>query len=262
MRIAYLGSGSRGNSAIIESGDTRLMLDCGFSAKEAERRLERLSMTAADITAVLVTHEHSDHISGVGTFARKHSVPVWMTPGTLASGKAGVLPEFNAVNCHQEFTIGEITISPIPVPHDAKEPCQYVFSNGEVKLGVLTDVGHITPHIREQYARCDALVLECNHDRQMLQQGSYPMALKRRVGGNYGHLNNDQAAELLNAVAHTSLQWVMAVHVSEKNNTGTLAQQALRSVLSLASPTDVHLADQTDGTPWQEIETLIAQLAV
>ncbi len=270
MRIAYLGSGSRGNAAIIESADTRVMLDCGFSGKEAERRLERLGLSPGDVHAILVTHEHSDHISGVGVFARKHKLPVWMTPGTYATEKAGLLPDYKPVNCHQAFQIGSLTVSPIPVPHDAKEPCQYVFSDGQVKLGVLTDVGHITPHIKEQYAECDALVLECNHDTDMLRDGPYPYALKQRVGGNYGHLNNQQTAELLSAVAHRSLQWVMAVHVSEKNNTGVLAQDALHKALrdsfgetpNQGCTADVYLADQSDGTPWQEVQVALKQLAV
>ncbi|NNF17553.1 MAG: MBL fold metallo-hydrolase [Gammaproteobacteria bacterium] len=249
MRFAYLGSGSRGNCAVIESGSTRLMLDCGFSIKETARRLQRLGLDPDDITAILVTHEHSDHISGVGGFARKYGTPVWMTPGTHATNKTGVLPDVQTVHCQAGFAIGDITVQPVAVPHDAKEPCQYVFNANGLRLGVLTDVGHITPHIEEHYRYCDALVVECNHDRAMLQSGPYPWSLKQRVGGDYGHLNNQQAASLVARVDHNRLRLLMGVHISEKNNTADLAHTALQEAVP-AADTTIHIADQQQGAPW------------
>lgn len=291
MRFAYLGSGSKGNACVIEAGSTRLLLDCGFSIKETVRRLERLGLTPSDINAVLVTHEHSDHISGVGGLARKFNLPVYLTPGTYATGKAGELPHLNLVNSHSAFRVGNIDVQPVPVPHDAKEPCQYVFSHNGLRLGVLTDVGHVTPHIQRHYARCDALVVECNHDPAMLRSGPYPPRLKQRVGGDYGHLSNEQAATLVREVDMKRLKMVMAVHISDKNNckdlVATMLHQALTpgtrtasvpgsysgskpglnpgpepvsNVGSMAARSanapQVELADQQDGTSWWCLRTL------
>lgn len=252
LRFAYLGSGSRGNSAVISNGDTTVMLDCGFSLKEAERRLRRLGLAPEDIDALLVTHEHADHIAGVGTFARRHRATVHMTDGTRASGRAGELPRVASVYFDTPFDVGNISITPVPVPHDAREPVQYVFEDRGRRLGILTDLGHITPVVRDAFAKCDALVVECNHDLVMLSQGPYPRALKDRVGGHYGHLNNNQAAALLADVEQSRLQHVLAVHVSEKNNTAELARDALMGVIDMPELC-VNVACQNEGTPWREI---------
>ncbi len=261
MRFAYLGSGSKGNACVIEADDTRLMLDCGFSVKETTKRLARLDLTPSDLSALIVTHEHSDHISGIGGLARKYDLPVYMTPGTYASNKAGELPRLNLVNSHTAFRLGSFDVQPVPVPHDAKEPCQYVFSHNGLRLGILTDVGHVTPHIQRHYGRCDALVVECNHDLSMLRSGPYPPRLKQRVGGNYGHLNNQQAAELVRQVDFDRLKMVLAVHISEKNNCTTLVRTALNDALEDHKP-QVKLADQQDGTPWWCLQTLTAPGAI
>lgn len=257
MRFAYLGSGSKGNACVIEGGDTRLLLDCGFSIKETVRRLARLDLDPTDLTALVVTHEHSDHIAGIGGLARRYDLPVYMTPGTYASDKAGELPHLTLVNSHSAFQLGSFGVQPVPVPHDAREPCQYVFTHNGLRLGILTDVGHVTPHIQRHYARCDALVVECNHDVAMLRTGPYPPRLKQRVGGNYGHLNNQQAAELVGQVDFDRLKMVLAVHISEKNNCRNLVQTALTEALRDHKP-QVRLADQQDGTPWWCLQTLTA----
>lgn len=261
MRFAYLGSGSKGNACVIEAGQTRLLLDCGFSTKETTRRLARLELSPSDLSAVLVTHEHSDHIAGVGALARKFELPVYITPGTYASGKAGDVPHLNLVNSHVKFSVGHIDVQPVPVPHDAKEPCQYVFSHGGLRLGILTDIGHVTPHVQRHYSRCDALVVECNHDPDMLRTGPYPPRLKQRVGGDYGHLNNEQAASLLRDVDFNRLKMVMAVHISDKNNCKDLVQNTLQQALNHAGP-HVELADQQDGTPWWCLRQLTAREAI
>ena len=261
MRFAYLGSGSKGNACVIEADNTRVLLDCGFSIKETERRLARLELGPTDLAALIVTHEHSDHIAGIGGLARKYDLPVYMTPGTYASNKAGDLPHLNLVNSHSSFRLGSFEVQPVPVPHDAKEPCQYVFSHNGLRLGILTDVGHVTPHIQRHYGRCDALVVECNHDTSMLHAGPYPPRLKQRVGGDYGHLNNQQAAELLGQVDFDRLKMVLAVHISEKNNCRELVQAALTDALKDHRP-QVKLADQQDGTPWWCLQTLSAPGAI
>ena len=205
MRFAYLGSGSKGNSALIESDGTCVMVDCGFSVAETESRLARLGRTAADIDALLVTHEHADHIGGVARIARKHGIPVWMTAGTYSATRDRAFPEPTLFNCHSEFSIGAIEVMPMPVPHDAREPCQFVFHDGGHRLGILTDTGHVTRHVLEHLAGCDGLVIECNHDLHMLMRGPYPAAVKRRVAGDLGHLNNDQAAALVGRLDCTAV---------------------------------------------------------
>ncbi len=254
MRFALLGSGSRGNATLIEEGDTRLLVDCGFSMREAERRMALLGASPQRLSAILVTHEHHDHLSGVGALARKYQIPVWLTAGTEAAGKRrlGELPQRVVLNSHSDFAIEDLNLHPFPVPHDAREPCQFVFSNGDKRLGLLTDTGCCTPHIERQLDGCDALILESNHDRQMLAMGPYPPALQARVGGSQGHLSNDQAAGILQCIDSRSLQHLVAAHLSEKNNTPELAVEALSGALGCEREW-ITLADQDGGLGWREI---------
>ena len=252
MRFAFLGSGSRGNAALIESGKTCIMLDCGFSATETERRLARLEREPADLDALLITHEHADHVGGALSFAARHDIEVWMTPGTRAAVGEDERVRVRSLNCHEDFELGDLAVEPLPVPHDAREPCQYVFGDGRHRLAVLTDTGHITRHIVRVLERCDALALECNHDVGMLSRGPYPPMLKRRVGGDFGHLSNDQAAALLGAIDAGSLQHLVAVHVSEKNNTELLARSAMADAVC-CDPEEVELVDQDEGLGWRAL---------
>ncbi|VAW81611.1 Metal-dependent hydrolases of the beta-lactamase superfamily I [hydrothermal vent metagenome] len=252
MRFSSLGSGSRGNATLIEVANTCIMVDCGFSIKETEKRLARLEKQASQINAILITHEHTDHISGVARFARKHSIPVWLTPGTWRSGKLDKIEPAGFIDSHSEFTIGSILVKPFPVPHDALEPCQFVFSDGEFKIGVLTDFGSITPHIIEMLNGVDALMLECNHDREILLNGHYPESLKRRVVGDYGHLSNDQACEILSRIDRSRLQVLVATHLSEKNNNIDIVYNSLVKVLGDDSRI-INIADQADGLAWQRV---------
>lgn len=252
MRFASLGSGSAGNGTLIESGTTCILLDCGFSAAEAERRLARLGKRPEDLSGVVVTHEHSDHIGGVGTFCRRYKLPAWMSHGTSRAARVRLPTRVYTIDGHGEFAIGDIQLHPFPVPHDAREPLQFVFSDGARRLGVLTDLGEITPHVLEMLSGCDALMLECNHDSGMLANGPYPPALKRRVGGRLGHLNNRQAADCLAAIHHSALQHVIGVHLSEKNNRPELARAALATALGCA-PRELEMAAQDGGFSWREI---------
>jgi phosphoribosyl 1,2-cyclic phosphodiesterase len=231
MRFVSLGSGSRGNASLIETGNTRILLDNGFALRELERRLEQVQVAADSIDAVLLTHEHQDHVRGVGPLARRYKLPVWMTAGTNHQGRCGELPSLHLINSHGgNFRIGDIEVEPFPVPHDAREPVQFVFSSGTSRLGMLTDAGNWTPHILELLSSCSALFLECNHDDAMLANGPYPPALQRRVGGPLGHLSNRQAAEFLRKLDHGRLNRLVASHLSEKNNTPDLVREALTSV--------------------------------
>ena len=253
MRFALLGSGSEGNALVVEVGSTRLLLDCGFSVSETVLRLQRLQLEAGTISAILVTHEHRDHIGGVARLARRFDLPVWLTHGTLRfqqQSLAGVT--VHEINPHQRFSIGDIEIQPCPVPHDAAEPVQYVFSDGARRLGVLTDTGHITPHIEAMFDGCDALVLECNHDAGMLRAGPYPAKLKQRVGGRFGHLNNDQAASFLAGLDTACLQHIVAAHLSAQNNTPERAVRALSAVLACREE-EIGVATQTTGLDWRGI---------
>jgi phosphoribosyl 1,2-cyclic phosphodiesterase len=256
MRFAYLGSGSKGNAALVQAGATTLMLDCGFSARETFSRLQRAGIDADALTAIVVTHEHSDHIAGVGAVARSLNVPVWITAGTarVAENRLGRLPQCNYFDPHNAFAIGDIELQPFPVPHDATEPAQFVFGDGNVRLGILTDVGTTTSHIEAILGACDALALECNHDSRMLQQGPYSQALKDRVAGRLGHLSNAAAASLLGRIEHSQLQHLVAVHLSETNNHPALAQAALADVMGCGSH-EIIVADQEQGLDWCTIES-------
>lgn len=255
MQFASLGSGSRGNSTLIETDGTAILVDCGFSMRETERRLLRLSREIKQVSAILVTHEHGDHVRGVASLSKKYGIPVWSSRGTAKAAKLDELNELGLWNCidiHQNFEIDSIQIQPIPVPHDAKEPCQFIFSDGDWRIGVLTDTGSITPYIEEQYSACDAFLLEANHDEEMLANGSYPNSLKQRVGGNYGHLNNAQAKDLLNTIDVSKLQYLVASHISDKNNTVALARDKMSEALDTdASWIDV--ASQDEGLEWRTL---------
>ncbi len=254
MRFASLGSGSRGNAWVVNGDGTRLLIDCGLGIRETERRLARLSLQPEDISAVLVTHEHIDHTRGVFSFARKHRLSVWLTHGTLGAlgSKVPEMVALRLIDTHTTFHIDGIEITPFPVPHDAREPVQFVFGDGARRLGFITDAGRVTTHIEAVLGGCDALVMECNHDVVMLRDGPYPLVLKRRVGGSLGHLSNDEAAGLLDSMNVGKLQHVVAAHLSERNNRPVLAREAL----SLALGCDrawVAVAEQNEGLDWRHI---------
>ncbi len=253
LRFASLGSGSRGNCALVASDSFLVMIDCGFSRIETEKRLARLDVCPEQIDAILVTHEHADHIAGVGKLARRYGTSVWMTRGTQRAWKDANVPELHFINPHQGFSLGNIDVQPYPVPHDACEPCQFVLSNQGQRLGVLSDTGRITPHICEQLDGCDALLLECNHDPDMLANGPYAQHLKQRVGGPLGHLSNGQSADLLTRLSLNAVQHIAITHISETNNTPDLAHAAVASVLEDGLER-ITLADQDNGLTWMEIQ--------
>lgn len=253
LRFAYLGSGSQGNGLVVECDGTRVLLDCGFTLKDTVARLGRLGLTAEDLDAIVVTHEHDDHVGGVGRLARRFGLPVWVTHGTVReSGAVLEGADVRIIDGYRAFSVGGVEVRPYPVPHDAGEPAQYVFSDGAVRLGVLTDVGQGTPHVTAMLSGCDALALECNHDRDMLWRGPYPPSLKERVGGRLGHLDNASAASLLAALDRSRLKHVVAVHLSQQNNAPVLARRALAGVLGCADDW-VAVADQDSGLDWRSL---------
>ncbi len=265
MRFASLGSGSEGNALVVErrtaSSSARarfILIDCGFRAREAVRRIERLGLDLADLDAILVTHEHGDHAGGAFQLARLADVPIWLTHGTMLG--AARCAGFDERRCSllepdRHRTIGAFGVLPFAVPHDAREPVQFVVDDGSVRLGLLTDVGRSTPHVVQTLSGLDALVLECNHDRGMLEAGRYPPVLKRRIGGDYGHLENDAAAQILSAIGRERLRTIVAAHLSRENNRPALAQLALSAVLG-CTPAEVTVADQDQGCGWQSMRPM------
>lgn len=253
MKFTSLGSGSKGNATLIQAGDTLVLVDCGFGLKEAEARLAARGVKPDQLSAILVTHEHGDHLKGAPMLARRYDLPLHTTHGTARSFKTPV-KTFKPINVHRRFSIGTLDIEPVTVPHDAREPTQFVFHHNGFQLGLLTDLGSITPLVTRAYSQCQALLLECNHDPQMLADGPYPPSLKRRVGGDWGHLSNQQAARLLSGVNLNRLQHLMISHVSEHNNHPDLAMAALEPVLDGVEQTRVHTLSQDGGCDWMTLK--------
>lgn len=258
MRFASLGSGSEGNALLIDSGSsapTRVLLDCGFGIREMERRLARLDCTPEGLSGILITHEHSDHIGSAYALAVKYKIPVWLSHGTwsaTAHMRHATAADIRFCVAGQAFEIGDLQIAPYTVPHDAREPLQYVLGDGDVRLGVLTDAGMETPVLTQSLAHVQALVLECNHDRAMLAGSKYPPSLKARIGGDFGHLANDIAARILAKVRHPGLSTIVAAHLSQQNNTPTLAATALANALE-TSCDEIAIADQELGLDWRTV---------
>lgn len=225
--------------------------------RETERRLARLSVVPGALAAIVITHEHSDHIGGAFKFADRHGIPVWLTHGTLASlsdGRANAVDsqKLKIIDSHTRYQLGDLEIQPYPVPHDAREPVQYVFSNGSQRLGVLTDAGSLTEHVIGMLDACDALVLECNHDLEMLARSTYPLSVQQRISGRLGHLDNAMAASLLSRIDVSRLQHIVAAHLSEQNNQPQLATSALAEALG-CSASWVGVAEQATGFDWRTI---------
>jgi phosphoribosyl 1,2-cyclic phosphodiesterase len=250
--MAALGSGSRGNGLLVEHGDTCLLVDCGFSLRATVQRLQALGREAQDLSAILVTHEHSDHIKGVKALCAKYQLPVYMTHGTARHRSVTQVERQQLIRGQDSFDIGEISVQAVTVPHDASEPCQYVFEAAGQRVGLLTDLGHVTPRIQQSYSHCDSLFIESNHDEQMLAAGSYPAALKRRVGGNWGHLSNRQTRDFLQGVCLERLQHLVVGHISEQNNCPDLVAAAMQ--LPQLGQAQVSFAEQDQILGWITID--------
>ncbi len=254
MRFASLGSGSEGNGLLVEVDGTRILADCGFVLNSALARLARRNIDPASISAILITHEHDDHVGGAARFARKFGIPVWLTHGTLqaAADQFADVDTVEVFDCHQRFAVGAVEIEPYTVPHDAREPAQFVFGDGAARLGLLTDAGSVTAPMQEGLYGLDALVLECNHDLDMLWSGNYPPRLKQRIAGKFGHLDNATAAQLLASVDCGRLKHLVAAHLSQQNNTPELASAALARALNCEQHW-IGIATQHDGFDWRSI---------
>jgi phosphoribosyl 1,2-cyclic phosphodiesterase len=254
IRFKSLGSGSSGNATVVQArsgtGLTHLLVDCGLGLPQMDKRLRQAGMLAEQLDAIFITHEHGDHIGCARQLALRERIPVYMSRGTyLAIGE----PDFGGLLhlcCDsQAIAIGAMEVRPFTVPHDAREPLQLTCGDGDARLGVLTDLGHATAHVLEQLAGCRSLVLECNHDPQMLATGSYPPFLKRRVGGAWGHLANEAAAAIAQAIRPHGLTQVVAAHLSEQNNHPDIVRKVLSAALGCGEA-DILVADGPSGSGW------------
>jgi len=258
MRFRSLGSGSGGNATLIEASDgarvSRVLVDCGFTLKEAALRLATAGLVPEDLDAIFVTHEHGDHVGCAFALARRHGLPLWTSRGTWRAAGMPALeaPLLNFARDGEAIAIGALELRPYTVPHDAAEPLQLTAGDGRVRLGVLTDAGAATDHLVAALQRCEALLIECNHDLAMLAASRYPASLKARIGGRLGHLSNLTAGEILARCRHEGLRHVVAAHLSEQNNRPALAAAALAQALG-ATPEDIVVASQSQGFDWLDI---------
>ena len=254
LRFRSLASGSSGNATLVEASSgagapTRVLIDCGLGVRQLAQRLAQAGLGVEDIDALFITHEHGDHVGCALTLSARHRIPLWTSQGTWQAA-AGARHEAcsNVTADGQSVTIGALQISPFTVPHDAREPLQLRCTDGARTLGILTDLGHVTPHALACLAGCHALLLESNHDPEMLAQSSYPDFLKRRVGGALGHLSNAQASAALSALRHAQLSTVVAAHLSERNNRIPLVQDGFAQALGCAAA-DVQVSTRA-GLGW------------
>lgn len=254
LRFASAGSGSEGNALLVEAGTTRILIDCGFATRELRQRLAALNCALESLSAIVVTHEHSDHANGVARLARQLGIPVWLTHGTLRMLGVDTFDgvELRILNGGMRVAIDALEVEAFTVPHDAREPVQFVIGNGHHRLGILTDAGCSTPHIEACLSGCHALVLECNHERELLENGPYPAGLKRRVASRVGHLDNETAAHILRNIDCTKLQHIVAAHLSKQNNTPEHARRALSAALNCSADW-IGIANQESGFGWREL---------
>jgi phosphoribosyl 1,2-cyclic phosphodiesterase len=239
MRLCSIASGSSGNCIYAGSDATHLLIDTGLSGKRIENGLNEIGLKSGEINGILITHEHSDHISGLGVLSRRYGIPIYATGGTLQEIKKtkqlgaidhGLLRE---ISYDEEFAIGDIVISPLCISHDAAQPTAYVLRQKETSIGIITDLGTYNPYLTQRLQGLDVLFLEANHDIHMLQVGTYPYYLKQRILGNGGHLSNELSGQLLSEVLHDGFQAVMLGHLSQENNYEKLAFEAVRLEISL-----------------------------
>lgn len=257
LRFKSLGSGSTGNATVVEARSgtqvTRMLIDCGLGIRVLEQRLAQGGLALDDIDAVFITHEHSDHIGCVHKLSVRHRIPVYMSRGTYeGTGGADFDGLLRMAADGVPIELGALQIMPFTVPHDAREPLQLSCGDGATRLGVLTDLGHATAHVLAHLQGCTAMLLECNHDPDLLAASSYPAFLKRRVGGRHGHLANAVSAEIAGMLRASGLQQVVAAHLSQQNNRPDLARAALSAVLGCA-PDDpaIGVASATEGSDWR-----------
>lgn len=257
LRFKSLGSGSSGNATLVEATQgihtTRLLIDCGLRLRDLDTRLQQAGTSMTELDAVFITHEHGDHIGCARSLLKRHPIPIWMSQGSWLAIQDPhwqvLAPWVRIARDNIPLEVNNLQVTPFTVPHDAREPLQLRCSNGDRQLGVVTDLGHVTAHVVQALQHSHALLLETNHDSDMLNRSNYPHFLKQRVGGDWGHLANEASADLLRRVAHAQLTHVVAAHLSERNNTPELARHSLSHALG-CQPSEIDVATPDAGTPW------------
>ncbi len=246
MKFSVLGSGSKGNSLYIESGATSILIDAGFSGKELTRRLETHDKRICDLDGLFLTHEHGDHIQGAGVLSRRCDLPVYANEGTFKGGdtKLGKLYKRMEFETGKTVQLQDLEIRSFRISHDTLDPVGFLVSNAKVTIACCTDIGKVSKLVTNRLTKCDALILEFNHDPQMLKNGPYPLFLQQRVWSSQGHLANEDAASFLTTLLHDSLQYVVLAHLSETNNTPELALKSASSVINREHSCFLHVAGQ------------------
>lgn len=245
-----LASGSRGNSIYVSDGETSVLVDAGLSGIEIERRMKSRDLSIENIDGIIVSHEHSDHIQGVGVLARRYNLPVFISSATFntASSQLGNIANINNFSCGTEFTIRDLTIRPFSISHDASDPAGFTLGCNGQKIGIATDLGIATAMVRQHLKDCCCLIIEANHDIPMLEEGPYPWSIKQRVKGRTGHLSNESSRELLMDIMHDRMSHVILAHLSETNNTPEKAFQVVTEHLT-DSCINVSVATQSCAGP-------------
>ncbi len=247
LGVCILASGSKGNAVFISSGDTSLLIDAGLSGIEIERRLKSRGLDPKNLDAILVSHEHSDHIQGVGVLSRRYKLPVYINSKTrkAAVSQLGNLYDSKNFECGSTFTINDLSIHPFSISHDAKDPCGFTVNQNGTKIGIATDLGIATSMVKAHLKGCTLLILEANHDEKMLINGPYPWPVKQRVKSRIGHLSNEESKTLLNELQHDGLKHVMLAHLSETNNTPQKAFNEVGQALTRCEPR-LYVASQNE----------------
>jgi phosphoribosyl 1,2-cyclic phosphodiesterase len=243
VEVLVLASGSSGNAVLVRSGDAALLVDAGITALQIRRRLEAFGRSADDITAVLLTHEHSDHVRGLDVLAKRHRLPVWATAGTWSAMTARSTGG-GELSSGRVVAFGSLRVTPVATSHDAREPVALLIDDGRHRLGLCTDTGTFTSLLEHRLAGCELLLLEANHDADLLRAGSYPWPLKQRILSRLGHLGNHQSAEAVDRLRSPALQAVVGLHLSAENNQPEMVLEALHEGVGGAVP--VHCVPRTE----------------
>jgi phosphoribosyl 1,2-cyclic phosphodiesterase len=258
LKISVLSSGSAGNSTYIETDSHKILLDAGLSEKKLSARLASIGREAKDLDAVFVTHEHSDHVKGIGPLVRKYNIPLYTTEGTLRKigSRIGRIPSWAPIRSEEPVAIGDMLVEPYATPHDAEESVAFVIRCGNIKIGHATDLGTVTPFVLDKLKKSTALLVEANHDINMLEVGPYPWPLKQRIKSAVGHLSNEACGELLASANHEGLRLVVLMHLSETNNLKELANLTAEQALGERAPEIKRvLAEQDTPTELLSVST-------
>ena len=253
MKFCSFGSGSSGNSYLVSKNNTHILVDCGFSVTELESRMCQREVKPSEITSIFLTHEHNDHSRGGFSFAEKHNKPIYLTYGTLKMCQKRIKKSYNLtiniISPLDTLVLNDFMIYVIPVPHDAREPVQFKFESEEKTLAIITDLGFGNKELINSIQHINALILESNHDENLLRQSKYPKNLKDRIQGNYGHLSNEDSLEILKKLNLDNLKWLGAAHLSKENNSPELVKDSWKKVFK----DKINIIDPDFGLPWVSI---------